>query len=73
MNTNPWLEQRMNEEHQRQLREVAERERLAQLCRSEQPARPRKLLSKLRAEMNELATRWQKTKTVPTRELQRQS
>ena len=74
MNTNSWLELKMNEEHQRQLREVAERERLAQLCQSEQTTRPRRqLLTKLRAEMNELAQRWQQTKTVPTQKLQRQS
>ena len=74
MNINPWLEQRMNEEHQRQLREVGERERLAQLCQKEQTARPRhQLLRKLRAEMTELAQRWQQTKTVPAQKLQRQS
>lgn len=74
MNTNLWLEQKLNEEHQRHMRTVAERERSAQLCRNhEQVARPhRRLLTKLWAEMSELASRWEKTETVSTRNFQRQ-
>lgn len=69
MNTNnPWLQQRLNEEHQRQLREVAERERVAQSAQTETAERPRRsLLSKLRAEMTNLTTTRQQTEMLPTR------
>ena len=71
MNTNPWLQQRLNEEHQRQLREFAERERAAQSVHSEAAARPRRnLLSKLRAEMTNLTERRDQPEHVSTPSLQ---
>ena len=69
MNTNnPWLQERLNEEHQRQLREFAERERAAQSAQTETTARPRRnLLTKLRAEMTNLTARREQTEMLPTR------
>ena len=76
MNTNnPWLQQKLNEEHQRQLREFAEREHAAQLAQSEAADnRPRRsLLTKLRAEMTNLTTRKEQPEATPIHTLQRQS
>lgn len=74
MNTNHWMTQKLNDEHQRQMRAVAEREQAAQSSRNEPSARPqRRLLSKLYAEMSELADRWEKTEPIATNQLQRQS
>ena len=74
MNTNPWLQEKLNAEHQRQLREFAEREQAAQLALSETPERSRRtLLTKLRAQMTNLTARRDQSETTPTRKLQNQS
>jgi hypothetical protein len=72
MYQNNWIAQRLNEEHHRDLLRQAENVRAAKNAQ-QQPAQPqRSLLMKLRAEMNELALRWQATPTPQTRKLQHQ-
>jgi hypothetical protein len=72
MNTNPWLEQKLNEAHQRDLREFAERQQAAQVfLESEIPERPRRqLLTKLRAGMQELMSQQDVSERSQAREVQ---